>query len=139
MRASRHACPRPLAIAAAADGTGGAFIAGYTPASLGGPNAGAHDVWLAAYDGLGNQLWIRQLGTGDADFAFASASDGSGGVCICGYTRGSLGAPNAGFEDTWLAHYSTFPVNNSQGRLCLGGAIGRYVGAALRISRMPSV
>jgi hypothetical protein len=91
--------------AAAPDGAGGVYVGGFTEGSLGGANAGSYDVWLAHYDGAGNQLWIHQLGTSGADWTHAAAPDGSGGVYVGGRTLGSLGGPNAGDYDAWLARY----------------------------------
>jgi hypothetical protein len=91
---------------AASDGSGGVYISGTTYASLGGPYAGGGDAWLARYDSLGNQQWIRQFGTSASDYTYAAASDGSGGVYLSGQTAGSLGGPSAGLTDVWLAHYS---------------------------------
>ena len=47
----------------AVDADGNAFISGETEGSLGGPNAGGGDVFLAKYDSAGNLLWTDQLGT----------------------------------------------------------------------------
>ncbi len=93
------------AYTAAADGSGGVYIAGATSGSLGGANAGDYDAWLARYDAAGNQLWIRQLGVGTVDAINAAAPDASGGVCVGGHTLGSLGGANAGAIDAWLARY----------------------------------
>ena len=93
--------------AAAPDGLGGVYVSGFTTGSLGGPIAGAIDAWVARYDGAGNQLWIRQLGTSAWDGATAAAQDGSGGVYVSGFTDGSLGGPNAGGRDVWLARYDS--------------------------------
>ena len=91
--------------AAAPDGSGGMYVGGQTRGSLGGPNAGGDDAWLARYDSAGNQIWIRQLGTSYTDGLEAAAPDGANGVYVGGSTQGSLGAPNAGSVDAWLAHY----------------------------------
>jgi len=93
------------AFAAAPDGSGGVFLGGETSGSLGGPAAGLLDIWLAQYDGAGNQVWTRQLGTSTHDSAVAAAPDGSGGMFVGGPTQGSLGGPNAGGHDAWLARY----------------------------------
>jgi hypothetical protein len=95
------------AYAAAPDGSGGVYVGGTTVGSLGGPNAGYEDAWLARYDGVGNQLWIQQLGTSVEDYSFAAAPDGSGGVYVGGYTLGNLGGPNGGDEDAWIARYGS--------------------------------
>jgi hypothetical protein len=95
------------AYAAAPDSSGGVYVGGRTEGSLGGSNAGLNDAWFAHYDGAGNQLWIRQLGTNFEDFITASAPDGSGGVYVDGWTEGSLGGPHAGQNDAWLARYDS--------------------------------
>lgn len=94
-----------LARGAAPDGAGGVFVCGVTYGDLGGPTAGSDDAWLARYDGAGNRLWLRQLGTSAGDFAYDAASDGLGGVYIGGYTNGSFGGANSGSADAWLAHF----------------------------------
>ena len=91
--------------ALAPDGAGGVMVAGETSGSLGGPTAGIIDVFLARYDDAGNQLWIRQFGTSNDDEARALAPDGAGGVLVAGATSGSLGGPNAGGWDAFLARY----------------------------------
>ncbi len=95
------------AFAAALDGSGGVYVAGPTFGGLGGFNAGLTDPWLARYDGAGNQTWIRQFGTVAFDTPSAAAPDGVGGVYLSGNTRGSLGGPNAGSADVWLARYDS--------------------------------
>jgi hypothetical protein len=91
--------------AAAPDGSGGVYVGGDTTGSFGGPSAGGDDAWLARYDSAGNQLWIRQLGTSAIEWVEAAAPDGSGGLYVAGRTLGSLGGPNAGLGDVWLARY----------------------------------
>ena len=94
------------AYALAPDGAGGVRAAGNTRGSLGGPNAGSSDAFLARYDSAGDRLWIRQFGTSSADVAHALASDGKGDVMVAGSTRGDLGGPNAGDWDVFLARFS---------------------------------
>jgi hypothetical protein len=94
------------AYALADDGAGGVYIAGGTGGSLGGPHLGQSDAWLARYHSTGTRLWIRQFGTPAWDSASALAADGSGGVYIAGRTRGSLGGPNSGGPDVYLARYN---------------------------------
>jgi hypothetical protein len=91
--------------AVASDGLGGVYVAGGTEGNLGGPSAGSGDVWLGRYDGSGNQVWIRQLGTNAGDSAHGAAPDELGGVYVIGLTHGDLGGSNAGHADAWLAHY----------------------------------
>jgi len=89
----------------AVDGLGTAYISGETWGSLGGPNAGGNDAFLAKYDSSGSLLWTRQVGTTDHDWSSSVALDGLGNAYISGGTTGSLGGPNAGFEDAFLAKY----------------------------------
>ncbi|MCH8269587.1 MAG: hypothetical protein IH985_00055 [Planctomycetes bacterium] len=70
------------ATALAPDGAGGVFVLGTTFGNLGGPSAGRTDVFLARYDGAGNQIWIRQWGDFGFDRAWALAPDGAGGVMV---------------------------------------------------------
>ncbi|MEO6710413.1 MAG: hypothetical protein ABI054_03570 [Planctomycetota bacterium] len=93
------------ATGAAADGSGGVFVTGYTTGGLSGPNAGGTDAWLARYDLAGNRAWILQLGTSSEDFAYSATPDASGGVYVSGYTWGNLGGPHLGEGDIWLARY----------------------------------
>jgi hypothetical protein len=96
-----------LGYALAPDGAGGAFVSGSTLGNLGGPIAGAGDAWLARHDNAGNQLWIRQWGTSVGDDALAAEADGSGGVYVTGRTWGSLGGPQLGDSDVWLARFDS--------------------------------
>jgi hypothetical protein len=91
--------------ACASDGSGGVFASGWTEGNLAGTNAGVTDVWVARYDGAGNELWVRQFGTNTYDRLRIASPDGSGGVYVGGETSGSLGGPNAGERDAWLARY----------------------------------
>ncbi|MCH9058903.1 MAG: hypothetical protein IIB55_09780, partial [Planctomycetes bacterium] len=95
-----------ITFGAAPDGAGGVMVTGYTWGSLGGPSAGVKDVFLAHYDGAGNQLWIRQFGTRTYDRGLAIATDGARGVFVGGVTTGSLGGPYVGRGwDVFLARY----------------------------------
>jgi hypothetical protein len=93
--------------AVAVDGAGNAFISGHTYGSLGGPNAGAADVFIAKYSTAGSLQWSRQIGTSAGEFGEAIAVDGAGNAFIAGETDGSLGGPNAGGSDAFIAKYST--------------------------------
>jgi len=95
-----------FAYALCPDGAGGVFYCGKTFGDFSGGNAGSYDTWLAAYDSSGNQTWITQFGTTTYEEARALASDDAGGAFIAGFTAGSLGGPNAGGDDAWLALYA---------------------------------
>ncbi len=91
------------------DGLGNVYVSGSTAGSLGGPNAGGRDAFLAKFDVNGNQGWIHQFGT-TADDVYVDhiSADGLGNVYIAGLTRGDLGGPNSGGSgyDVFLAKFS---------------------------------
>jgi hypothetical protein len=89
----------------AAGGEGSVYISGGTDGSLGGPNAGAQDAFLAKYDAAGGLVWTRQLGTNKADSSRDLAIDRQGNLFISGNTSGSLGSPLTGTNDAFVAKY----------------------------------
>jgi hypothetical protein len=88
-----------------ADGLGNVHISGSTTGSLGGPYAGGGDAFVSKFDAAGNVQWTRQQGTSDYDVSLGVSADGLGNVYISGYTRGSLGSPNAGGNDVFVSKY----------------------------------
>ena len=88
-----------------ADGLGNVYVSGTTWGSLGGPNAGGSDTYIAKYDASGNRLWTEQFGTSEGDNSWNVSADGLGNVYISGTTEGSLGGPNAGGADAFIAKY----------------------------------
>ena len=94
------------ALAAATDGQGNVFIAGYTTGDLYDTNAGGRDAFLTKYDSTGSVLWSRQFGTGDDDQAAGVTLDGIGNVFLSGYTSGDLGGDNAGGRDAFVTKFS---------------------------------
>ena len=91
----------------AVDGSGNAYITGYTNGSLGGTNQGQWDAFLAKYSSTGGLLWKTQLGTPRDDYAGGVSVDGSGNAYLTGHTAGSLGGTNQGSNDAFLAKYSS--------------------------------
>jgi hypothetical protein len=89
------------------DSNDNVFATGWTYGDLAGSNAGLYDVWVAKLDSSGDLLWTKQFGTPNYDFPWANATDSSGNVYITGWTLGSLGGPNAGLDDGFLAKYDT--------------------------------
>jgi hypothetical protein len=89
------------------DGSGNAYITGYTSGNLGGPNQGGYDAFLAKYSSAGDLVWTAQLGTAGGVFAYGVSVDGSGSAYIMGLTGGNLGGPNQGQGDAFLAKYSS--------------------------------
>jgi hypothetical protein len=91
----------------AADRLGNVYIAGYTDGDLGEVNAGGIDTFLAKFDGEGNNLWTRQLGTISPDATDDLCVDGLGNVYVAGNTGGSLGGASAGGLDALLSKYDS--------------------------------
>ncbi len=92
----------------AIDGTGNAYITGYTKGDLAGDNAGDDDAVLFKYDSLGNELWSKQIGTSGEDQAHAVAVDTSGNVYISGHSNGDLGGTNTSNNyDAFLFKYDS--------------------------------
>jgi hypothetical protein len=91
---------------ASADNLGNVYITGYTAGSLDRPNAGVDDAFLSKYDGGGNLLWTRQLGTTILDDSNGVAADSHGNVYISGYNAGSLG-PDAAFSYPFISKYDS--------------------------------
>ncbi|MDJ0596990.1 MAG: SBBP repeat-containing protein [Pleurocapsa sp. MO_226.B13] len=94
------------------DSAGDVVLAGYTLGDLGGPNPGSviiptPDAWIAKYDSDGNQLWIEQFGSSDADETFGLDIDSENNIYTTGWTLGNLGGSNSGSYDIWLAKYDT--------------------------------
>ncbi len=88
-----------------ADGLGNVYMSGFAEGSLGGPDVGRSGAFVSKYDAAGNLLWTRQPGTSDDDKSYGVSADGLGSVYISGYTRGSIGGPNAGKGDAFLSKY----------------------------------
>jgi hypothetical protein len=93
------------AFSLAPDGAGAFYACGLTAGDLGGPNAGAWDCYIARFTPEGEVLRVAQFGTPQQDWPNALASDGAGGVFVAGFTQGSLGGPNAGGDDAFLARF----------------------------------
>jgi len=96
---------REYAMSVAVDPQGSAYVAGYTYADLGGPNAGYDDAFLTKYDGSGNFVWNQQVGTDRIDYCYGVDVDANGNPYITGFTDGSLGGPNAGGFDAFLVKF----------------------------------
>jgi hypothetical protein len=88
-----------------ADGLGNVYLTGTTDGSLGGASHGFRDAFVAKYDGAGNQLWTRQLGSDSNDGGSGVSADSLGNVYLSGETGGALGGPSDGGLDSYLAKY----------------------------------
>ncbi|MEO2048859.1 MAG: SBBP repeat-containing protein [Pirellulales bacterium] len=88
------------------DPLGNVYLSGRTRGSLGGPNAGSYDAFLALFDDLGNHQWTRQLGSSETDSSTGVSVDSLGNVFISGYTDGDIAGSNLGSHDAFLAMYA---------------------------------
>lgn len=91
----------------ATDSEGHVYSTGYTLGDLGGSSSGSYDVWVAKYDGDGNEIWTEQFGSGGADEPQSIAIDAEDNILITGFTNGALAGANAGQEDFWVAKLDT--------------------------------
>ncbi|WP_328333502.1 alpha/beta hydrolase-fold protein [Kribbella sp. NBC_00382] len=88
-----------MALAVSGDGV---YLAGMTAGALGSP-VGDVDGFVARFDRDGNRLWVKQLGTEQADEFWAMTADGAGGVLLTGYTAGSFASDLVGDKDLIVA------------------------------------
>jgi hypothetical protein len=90
-----------------ADQLGNVYLSGSTQGSLGGPNSGSDDVFVAKYDGLGNQLWLLQSGTSGGDSGNGVAAGGDGILYVSGLTAD--GGRSSPLGDAFVAKISDVP------------------------------
>ena len=68
-------------------------------------NSGYMDVLIRKYDGSGNEVWTRQFGSDNTDWATGVAAD-AGGIYVVGGTMGALpGQTYAGLDDAFVSKY----------------------------------
>ena len=91
----------------AVDGSGNAYISGYTSGVIGSSSAGGYDAFLTKFDSSGNEVWSSQIGSSSGDFSFSVAVDGSGNVYISGSTSGVLGSSYKGNDDAFLTKFDS--------------------------------
>ncbi len=91
----------------AVDAAGNVTVAGSTRATIPGQSsAGEHDGFVRRYDPAGNELWTRQFGTHEDDFAVALAIGPGDDVVVTGGTTGSFaGAPPPGSFDVFVRRF----------------------------------
>jgi beta-propeller repeat-containing protein len=108
----------------AVDPAGDAYVVGWTFGTL--PDqtsAGTVDAFVRKYDPAGNELWTRQFGSWERDFARAVATDGAGNAYVVGETHGTLpGQTSAGGYDAFMRKYD--PAGNEVWTRQFGGGGG---------------
>ena len=86
------------------DDQGDFYVAGYTEGDLvSSKDAEISDVWLAKYDGDGNQIWSEQFGTERTNRTFAIDVDDEGQVYLSGYTVEETRRSQT--DDSWVTKY----------------------------------
>ena len=95
------------ALGVAIDPLGNAYVAGWTFGTLAGQQrAGMVDAFVRKYDTAGQELWTRQFGSAERDFARAVATDEVGNAYVVGETWGDLpGHGSAGSYDAFVRKY----------------------------------
>jgi len=107
---------REEALGVAADGSGGALVAGYTISTdfegrTNSYHGGDRDAFVARVNGSGTLLWATYLGGSSSDYAYGVASDGLGGALVAGYTystdfEGRTNSHHGGESDAFVARVS---------------------------------
>jgi len=76
-------------------------------------SVGNYDVFLAKYDSMGNEVWVRRAGGSGPDYGQGIITDATGNIFLTGrfssipFSIGSFNLPNAGVEDIFLAKYDS--------------------------------
>jgi hypothetical protein len=99
---------------------GNIYVAAFAPGSV-----------ISKFDALGNHRWTQNLG----EIKGLISVDGGGGLFVSGTTTGSVGGPNAGGNDVYVAKYydRTIPEPAS-GLLAAGACAGIFCIVARRCS-----
>jgi hypothetical protein len=94
----------------AVDNSGNTYTSGFTNGTfLGQTSSGNSDAFLRAYDGSGTELWTRQFGSNNNDFAYYVALDNASNAYVVGYTDGNFtGETSTGSFDTFIRQYDKF-------------------------------
>ncbi len=80
------------------------YVAGYTNGAFAGfTNQGGFDAFVIKFDTNGNQKWVQEFGTSGTDQAYNLAIGPNNTLYVTGTTDGSLGSPNQGSFDSWVA------------------------------------
>ena len=121
------------AFGVAVDVWGNTLVGGSTMGNVGGQNFGSLDTFVTKFDGTGNALWARQIGTHDWDAGGKLAVDAAGSSYVAGSTLGDLAASNPGgpgHYDGFLSKYNaagdpvwTRQIGSDQDEIGLGVAV----------------
>jgi PKD repeat protein len=125
-----------------ANNSGGVVIGGSTLGNLDGAGPGPFgdaDVFLAQYDGGGNQSWLRQIGSSDFDDVQVLTISASNKIVLLGYSFGDIdgaGAGPFGNLDGFVAQYSN---NGSQDWLTQFGSNNADTPASVSVTNSGTI
>ena len=89
------------------DSNNNIYVTGWTLGSLSdNNNLGLNDAFLTKYDASGKQLWVKQFGTSNSEYALGISLDSNNNIYVTGWTLGSLpDNNNLGRYDAYIAKY----------------------------------
>jgi Ca2+-binding RTX toxin-like protein len=96
-----------IAASVATDTTGNVYATGITGGSLEGTNDGSFDIWVAKYDSNGQQLFINQFGSSEADEAQDITTDSAGNFYVVGLTAGNIVEPTEEGSEAIIAKFDS--------------------------------
>lgn len=124
----------------ATDPLGYVYVAGHTTGSLAATNGGATDVFLGKFDSNGNQLWMRQFGTLQAEVVRGVAADADSNVYVVGQTAGALTGTNKGLTDLFVVKFDSAGVEQWRRQMGTAAAESIYgVATSRRLSGVVDV
>jgi hypothetical protein len=92
----------------ATDVSGNIYVSGSTNTNLAGPNAGINDAFVLKFNASGDQLWARQFGGANLEFADGVATDREGNVFVAGERwLGDFNAPGGIFMNAYVRKYDS--------------------------------
>lgn len=94
-----------LGLAVAFDADGNVVVGGRTSGILGATPGGGWDGFVRTFDGYGEVLWTRQVGTFQSDYVAGVAVRPSGHIVTTGSTKGDFGG-QVGYEDVFVLEIS---------------------------------
>jgi hypothetical protein len=96
-----------LALSVSVGSDGSVLVAGHTDGTLPGQSsAGGYDAFARKYDAAGAEVWTRQFGSSNADYALSVSVGSDGSVLAAGQTDGILpGQSSAGGPSAFVRKY----------------------------------
>jgi hypothetical protein len=99
-----------LGYSMAIDEAGNIFVVGKMgAAATGQTSSGGADAFIRKYDSSGTEVWTRQFGSAEDDYAQSVCVDANGAIYVAGYTNGGTlpGQTSAGMQDAFVRKYDS--------------------------------